>query len=56
MSTGYKHLPAPVVPTVPPQQLLLGDAEEIGRAAVWLCSDYADYVHGILSSVDQRHV
>ena len=26
--------------------------EEIGRAAVWLASDYADYVHGISLFVD----
>jgi len=25
----------------------IGDAAEIGRAAVWLASDYADYVHSI---------
>jgi len=30
----------------------IGEAEEIGRAAVWLCSDYADYVHGISLFVD----
>jgi len=31
---------------------LSGEAEEIGRAAVWLASDYADYVHGIGLFVD----
>jgi glucose 1-dehydrogenase len=30
----------------------IGEAEEIGRAAVWLASDYADYVHGISLFVD----
>jgi len=30
----------------------IGEAEEIGRAAVWLSSDYADYVHGISLFVD----
>ena len=30
----------------------IGEADEIGRAAVWLCSDYADYVHGISLFVD----
>lgn len=30
----------------------IGEAEEIGRAAVWLCSDYADYVHGVSLFVD----
>jgi glucose 1-dehydrogenase len=30
----------------------IGEAEEIGRAAVWLASDYADYVHGISPFVD----
>jgi len=30
----------------------IGEPEEIGRAAVWLASDYADYVHGISLFVD----
>jgi len=30
----------------------IGEPEEIGRAAVWLSSDYADYVHGISLFVD----
>jgi glucose 1-dehydrogenase len=30
----------------------IGEADEIGRAAVWLSSDYADYVHGISLFVD----
>ncbi len=30
----------------------IGEAGEIGRAAVWLASDYADYVHGISLFVD----
>ena len=30
----------------------IGEAQEIGHAAVWLCSDYADYVHGISLFVD----
>jgi len=30
----------------------IGEAEEIGRAAVWLASDYADYLHGISLFVD----
>jgi glucose 1-dehydrogenase len=30
----------------------IGEAEEIGHAAVWLASDYADYVHGISLFVD----
>ena len=30
----------------------IGEAGEIGHAAVWLCSDYADYVHGISLFVD----
>jgi glucose 1-dehydrogenase len=30
----------------------IGEAEEIGRAAVWMASDYADYVHGISLFVD----
>jgi glucose 1-dehydrogenase len=30
----------------------IGEAAEIGRAAVWLSSDYADYVHGISLFVD----
>ncbi len=30
----------------------IGEAEEIGRAAVWLCSDYADYIHGVSLFVD----
>jgi glucose 1-dehydrogenase len=30
----------------------IGEAAEIGRAAVWLCSDYADYVHGVSLFVD----
>jgi glucose 1-dehydrogenase len=30
----------------------IGEAEEIGRAAVWLCSDYSDYVNGTTLFVD----
>jgi glucose 1-dehydrogenase len=30
----------------------IGEPEEIGRAAVWLSSDYADYIHGISLFVD----
>jgi glucose 1-dehydrogenase len=30
----------------------IGEADEIGRAAGWLSSDYADYVHGISLFVD----
>jgi glucose 1-dehydrogenase len=30
----------------------IGEPEEIGRATVWLASDYADYVHGISLFVD----
>jgi glucose 1-dehydrogenase len=30
----------------------IGEPEEVGRAAVWLASDYADYVHGISLFVD----
>jgi glucose 1-dehydrogenase len=30
----------------------IGEPEEIGRATVWLSSDYADYVHGISLFVD----
>lgn len=30
----------------------IGEPSEIGRAAVWLASDYADYVHGISLFVD----
>ena len=30
----------------------IGEAAEIGRAAVWLASDYADYVHGISLFMD----
>jgi glucose 1-dehydrogenase len=30
----------------------IGEADEIGRAAAWLASDYADYVHGISLFVD----
>ena len=30
----------------------IGEADEIGRAAVWLTSDYSDYVHGISLFVD----
>ncbi|MEO8313629.1 MAG: SDR family oxidoreductase [Pseudomonadota bacterium] len=30
----------------------IGEPEEIGRAAVWMASDYADYVHGISLFVD----
>jgi glucose 1-dehydrogenase len=30
----------------------IGEPEEIGRAAVWLASDYADYVHGVSLMVD----
>jgi glucose 1-dehydrogenase len=30
----------------------IGEPEEIGRAAAWLASDYADYIHGISLFVD----
>ena len=30
----------------------IGEPEDIGRAAVWLASDYADYVNGISLFVD----
>jgi glucose 1-dehydrogenase len=30
----------------------IGEAEEIGRAAVWLASDDSDYVHGVTLFVD----
>jgi glucose 1-dehydrogenase len=30
----------------------IGEPEEIGRAAVWLASDFSDYVHGISLFVD----
>ncbi len=30
----------------------IGEADEIGRATVWMASDYADYVHGISLFVD----
>src|SRR6185369_17389464 len=30
----------------------IGEADEIGRAAVWLASDDSDYVHGISLFVD----
>jgi len=30
----------------------IGEPEEIGRAAAWLASDYADYVHGVSLFVD----
>ena len=30
----------------------IGEADEIGRATVWIASDYADYVHGISLFVD----
>jgi glucose 1-dehydrogenase len=30
----------------------IGEPDEIGRVAVWLASDYADYVHGISLFVD----
>jgi glucose 1-dehydrogenase len=30
----------------------IGEADEIGRASVWLASDYADYIHGISLFVD----
>lgn len=30
----------------------IGEPEEIGRATVWIASDYADYVHGISLFVD----
>jgi glucose 1-dehydrogenase len=33
-------------------QKRIGEAEEIGRAAVWLASDQSDYVHGITLFVD----
>ena len=30
----------------------IGEPQEIGRAAVWLASDYSDYVHGVTLYVD----
>jgi glucose 1-dehydrogenase len=30
----------------------IGEPEDVGRAAVWLASDYADYVHGVSLFVD----
>jgi glucose 1-dehydrogenase len=30
----------------------IGEVEDIGRAAVWLASDYADYVHGVSLFID----
>jgi glucose 1-dehydrogenase len=33
-------------------QKRIGEAEEIGRAAMWLASDQSDYVHGITLFVD----
>src|SRR5215472_7316709 len=30
----------------------IGEPEEIGHAAVWLASDYADYIHGVSLFVD----
>ena len=30
----------------------IGEPEEIGRAAVWLCSDYSDYINGTTLFVD----
>jgi glucose 1-dehydrogenase len=30
----------------------IGEPEEIGRAAVWLASDHADYIHGVSLFVD----
>jgi glucose 1-dehydrogenase len=30
----------------------IGEPAEIGRAAVWLASDFSDYVHGISLFVD----
>jgi len=30
----------------------IGEPDEVGRAAVWLCSDSADYVHGITLFID----
>jgi glucose 1-dehydrogenase len=30
----------------------IGEADEIGRAAVWIASDYADYIHGVSLFVD----
>jgi glucose 1-dehydrogenase len=30
----------------------IGEPDEIGRAAVWLASDYADYIHGITLFID----
>jgi glucose 1-dehydrogenase len=30
----------------------IGEAEDVGRAAVWLASDDADYVHGAVLYVD----
>lgn len=39
-----------LVERIPYQRI--GEPEEIGRAAVWLVSDYADYVHGASLFVD----
>ena len=45
-------------PSITPELLKLipykriGEAEEIGRAAVWLASDDSDYVHGITLFID----
>ena len=30
----------------------IGEPEEIGRAAVWLASDFPDYVHGVSLFID----
>ncbi len=30
----------------------IGEPDEIGRATVWMASDYADYVHGVSLFVD----
>ena len=30
----------------------IGEAEEVGRAAVWLASDDSDYVHGTVLYID----
>ena len=30
----------------------IGEVEDIGRAAVWLASDYSDYVHGTSLFID----
>jgi hypothetical protein len=55
----YDYLPTPIMPRLPRQKLFLGQkalvtgaSSGIGRAAVWLASDYADYVHGISLFVD----